>query len=162
MITYMYECFLHDVAEYRLAEAYWNDVWDRIDLLPRVMFHWVTPWVGTGSPVLLDGNPIFSAHSLTLRKGIRIIQHPPARDGRELEFWQDTYGGGVTDPESIRELVIACALSDVTALEAQLLMKEWVRTDASSITLSTLATHNPPSGLSLQRRTRSYTIETAA
>jgi hypothetical protein len=162
MMTYICEYFLDDVAEYRRAEAYWNEVWDGIELLPRVMFDWITPWLGTGSPALLDGNPIFSAHSLKLRKGIRIIQHRPARDGRELEFWLDTYGGDVTDPESIRELVIACALSDVTVFEARLLMNEWVRTDASSITLSTLSTRDPSLRLGQRHRTRSYTIVTAA
>ncbi len=162
MITLMHSDFLNDETEYRRAETYWNQLWTRIDPLPKRAFGWVTPWVGTGSPSLLDGNPIFSAYSLRLRKGIRIIQHAPTEDQLELAFWLDTFGGPVTDPESIRELVIACALSDVAAIEANSLMSRWVEAEASSITLNKPATHGALLPLRDQKKPRSYTILPAA
>ena len=53
--------FLTDPDEYRLAERYWEDLWSRIDPLDRAASNWTYPWLGTGSPTIKDGNPIFSA-----------------------------------------------------------------------------------------------------
>jgi len=162
MITHIHQNFLNDETEYQRAETYWDQLWTRIDPLPKRAFGWVTPWVGTGSPSLLDGNPIFSAYSLRLRKGIRVIQHAPTEDQLELAFWLDTFGGPVTDPESIRELVIACALSDVAAIEAISLMNRWVEAEASSITLIKLATHGSLPSLRHTKQPRPYTVIPAA
>ena len=56
---------------------------------------------------ILDGNPIFSAYSPTTRRGIRVIQHLPTTDEIGISYWLDTLGDPLTDPENIRELVIA-------------------------------------------------------
>ena len=72
-----------------------------------------------------DGNPIFSAYSPERRCGIRVIQYPPESDHLEFDWWLDTFGGPVTDPQAIRELVIACALSKEASRRAFELMEEW-------------------------------------
>ena len=69
---------------------------------------------------------MFSAYSATARRGVRIIQHPPTNNQLEFAYWLDTYGGSDTDPESIQELVIACALSDAASVPAVSLMNAWV------------------------------------
>jgi hypothetical protein len=61
-----------------------------------------------------------------LKRGIRIIQSAPAENGLELVAYPDTFGGSVFDPNTIHELVISCALSDVAARIALSLMLPWV------------------------------------
>ena len=89
---------------------------------------WRHPWLSSGvvaGEELRDGNPIFSAYSPENRYGIRVIQYPPESDRLELDWWLDTFGGPATDPQAIRELVIACALSEEASRRAFELMKEW-------------------------------------
>src|SRR5262249_60301981 len=74
---------------------------------------------------LRDGNPIFSAFSPTLRRGVRVIQHPPTLNTLEFEFWLDTFGGRLIDPASIYELVIACALSTEVRTRPIALIQPW-------------------------------------
>ena len=69
--------------------------------------------------------PIFSAYSPTRRCGIRVIQYPPTSKRLELDYWLDTFGGELGEPETIRELVIACSLSDEAATRASELMEMW-------------------------------------
>ena len=126
MIHHLYAKFLTDPWIYREAEAYWLKIWESIDPSVRGAYQWTTPWVHTGSPEILDGNPIFSAVSRTLARGIRIIQHEPTSGDLEIQAWPNRFGGNVGDPESIHELVIACALSDSAAAHAGLLMDQWV------------------------------------
>jgi hypothetical protein len=126
MVTHLFKNYLADPNEYRQAEAYWLGLWETVDPEPKSFYGWRTPWVNTGSPSILDGNPMFSAYSPAVRRGVRIIQHPPTNNQLEFAYWLDTYGGPDTDPESIQELVIACALSDAASAPAVSLMNAWV------------------------------------
>ncbi|GAC1475312.1 MAG: hypothetical protein NVSMB9_27530 [Isosphaeraceae bacterium] len=126
MLTHLFPNFLSRDSEYFQAEGYWARLWERVNSLSKTAQAWQTPWLGTGSPTLRDGNPIFSAYSPLSRRGIRIIQHPPTSDQVEFAFWLDTYGGSVTDPESIQELVISCALSDASSESAFSILNAWV------------------------------------
>jgi len=55
-----------------------------------------------------------------------VIQHEPTSQTLEIQAWPDSFGGPITDPESIKELVIACALSDLAVEVAMDLMQPWV------------------------------------
>ncbi|MFI5459655.1 MAG: hypothetical protein ACHRXM_29880, partial [Isosphaerales bacterium] len=46
--------------------------------------------------------------------------------GLEFVAYPDTFGGSVFDPDTIHELVISCALSDVAAKVARTLILPWV------------------------------------
>ena len=126
MIRHLWVNFLEDVQEYRSSEKYWEACWQQVSQSERERHRWTYPWISTGSPDTLDGNPIFSAASPVLRRGIRIIQHEPTSSKLEIQAWSDFVGGDSTDPASIKELVIACALSSEAARIALHLMSPWV------------------------------------
>jgi hypothetical protein len=131
VVVPIHPAFLDDPQSYARARAYWVDLWERIDPVQRRRDHWETPWLSDGfadgSPIN-DGNPIFSAVSRSNAKGIRIIQVPPEQD-EVWDFWLDTFGGLSGDPGIIDELVIYCALSQRTAVDAFSLMNSWVHGD---------------------------------
>ncbi len=122
MITLFYKSFLNDFGEYRASEKHWEDLWKQSGSTPD----WICPWASTGAPDCLDGNPIFSAYSPLVRRAVRIIQHEPTTDNVEIRAWPNFAGGSVFDPEAYRELVIACALSDVSSQYALSLIRPWV------------------------------------
>jgi hypothetical protein len=129
MVTHIFPNVLQDSREYEKATAYWVDLWNRVDEYHRQS--WRHPWVSSGvvaGEELRDGNPIFSTYSPERRYGIRVIQYPPESDRLEFDWWLDTFGGSATDPRAIRELVIACALSDESSERALELMQEWCST----------------------------------
>ncbi|HWE38783.1 MAG TPA: hypothetical protein VG406_19700 [Isosphaeraceae bacterium] len=125
MLKYLYKDFLDNVDEYRASEGYWIRRWqEAIDIHSRP--GWSYPWISTGSPDLLDGNPIFSAFSPSKRRGVRIIQHAPTSQNVEIQAWPDFVGGDFYDPDVIQELVISCALSEPAADLAIALIRPWV------------------------------------
>ena len=127
MVSILFPKFLIDPEQYRLSERYWEDLWSRIDFFDRVSFEWTYPWLGTGSPDIKDGNPIFSAYSPVLGRGLRVIQEEPIHTVLDIQAWLDTFGGDIIDPDRIHELVISCTLSDVASRVALSLMSQWVR-----------------------------------
>ena len=124
MINHIYENFLNDINQYRAAEEYWRRPMGK---KPRRLSStpWSSPWISTGSPDCLDGNPIFSAVSPAKRRGIRVIQHEPTSVKVEIQAWPDFVGGNFSDPEAIQELVISCALSEAAADLAMSLIRPW-------------------------------------
>ena len=132
MVKNIFENFLDDALEYNQSEEFWKDLWQDVVRSARHDADWQTPWLGTGSPLIKDGNPIFSAYSPILRRGIRVVQQEPVQPGLDFQVWLDTFGGPCTDPESINELVVACVLSDVAAYHARSSMAIWVAGDPLS------------------------------
>jgi len=120
-----FEKFLSDPLEYENSEKYWGAIWGKVVRATGVRDVWSTPWVGTGSPLIKDGNPIFSAIAPIMRRGVRIVQLAPVEPGLDFQIWLDTFGDDPRDPESINELVIACVLSDVAAVQAESCMMDW-------------------------------------
>ena len=127
MVTALFPNFLRNDEEYEESVRYWVNLWNRVDEFIRTNFGWSYPWVGTGSPLIKDGNPIFSVISPGLRRGVRIIQAEPIDSDLDIQVWLDTFGGDVTDPTSIHELVIACVLSEEAARIAFDLISEWIQ-----------------------------------
>jgi hypothetical protein len=132
MVKNLFGNFLEDPDEYQQSERYWMGVWSEVVGSARYDDKWQTPWLGTGSLLIKDGNPIFSAFSPVLRRGIRVVQQEPIEPGLDFQVWLDTFGGGPTDPDSVHELVIACVLSDVAAYHARTSMMTWVAGDSMS------------------------------
>lgn len=126
MIKHLFANFLSDISEYRASESYWEAVWLRTDKDMLKNYNWTHPWVSTGSSDCLDGNPIFSALSASLRRGVRIIQNEPTTQRLEIQAWPDFVGGSYYDPDAIHELVISCALSEAAADWAMSLLRSWV------------------------------------
>lgn len=124
--------FLSDPEQYDLSEKHWVALWNQIDPHHRESFGWRQPWFQPLPPNVSQGNPIFSAYSPILQRGIRIIQHEPTAPKLEIQAWLDTFGGDLTDPDHIHELVISCALSELASMNASSLMATWLRGDAIS------------------------------
>ena len=127
MVQHLCKSFLADAAEYELAQARWRHLWEKLVATEKLEAEWQVPWFVpefvNGTP-MRDGNPIFSAVSPTLRRGVRIIQHEPTADRLELDYWLDTFGS----EQSISELVISCALSDQAEQHASALIRAWITT----------------------------------
>ena len=136
MVNHLYSNFLHNADEYALSEKYWIDLWQQVEPESQERFQWQQPWFPPLPPSLGEGNPIFSAVSPILRRGIRVIQYEPTELGLEIQAWPDFFGGSFNEPESIEELVISCALSDLASRVAQSLLKPWVKGEAISFDLS--------------------------
>ena len=135
MDKYLFPNFLSDPAEYAQAEALWTKHWDELREWVRDRDEWKAPWLGTGfadGTSCRDGNPIFSAVSRLRRRGIRVIQFERSTDPGELYSWKDTFDEG--GPEKIDELVISCALTRRTLIDAMYMMSQWV--DEGQIELS--------------------------
>lgn len=126
LVNNLFPNFLVDSSQYELSEQFWMDLWSRVAPFRRERFGWAYPWLGTGASTIKDGNPIFSAHSPALRRGIRVIQEEPTGVDLEIRAWLDTFGGDITDPDCIHELVISCVLSDTSARVSLDLMSPWV------------------------------------
>jgi hypothetical protein len=135
MDKYLYRNFLSDSVAYDAAESLWSKHWEELRERVGDPNEWETPWLNTrfadGTPCR-DGNPIFSAISPLHRRGIRVIQLEPAADPRELYFWIDTFDEG--GPNGIDELVISCALTRETLMDAMNMMRQWI--DDGQIELS--------------------------
>jgi hypothetical protein len=131
MVEHLFADFLDDEQVYRSAERYWVDLWEGID--SEIRRGWKQPWFQPLPPSLGEGNPIFSAVSPRLRRGIRIIQSAPTDKRLEFVAYPDTFGGSVFDLRAIHELVISCALSDAVARVALSLMLPWVAGQAVDV-----------------------------
>lgn len=123
MVTHLYPDFLEDERVYAQAVQHWLDLWKSIDPAMREGNRWEQPWFPALLPDVAEGNPIFSAYSPSLKRGIRVLQAEPTRDRVEFFAYMDTFG-------KINELIISCALSDAASDLAMDLMKPWVSGEA--------------------------------
>jgi hypothetical protein len=133
MVDHLYSNFLHDEKVYARVEQHWIELWEKID--PAIRAGWQQPWFQPLPPSISEGNPIFSAVSRSLKRGIRILQSEPVEKRLEFVAYLDTFGGSIFDPNAIHELVISCALSEAAATIAVSLMIPWVEGKAVSFDL---------------------------
>ncbi len=126
MMTNLYEEFLEDHDHYEQSEQYWRTLWSEVVSEVGGGNKWQTPWMGTGAPHIKDGNPIFSAISPVLRRGVRVIQLEPYGSGLDFQFWFEDTEPNPLDSENVRELVIACVLSDLAGACARKYLEPWV------------------------------------
>jgi hypothetical protein len=127
MVHHLHSNFLRDPKEYALSEEHWVRLWQQVEPQSRLLYRWRHPWFQPLPPSLSEGNPIFTAVSPILRRGIRVIQHEPTESDLEFQAWLDFFGGDSPDPDRIEELVMSCALSDPACQVALSLMEPWVK-----------------------------------
>jgi hypothetical protein len=152
MDKYLFPNFLSVPGEYTRAEATWTEGWEEIRQSARDPDAWKAPWLSTtfadGTPCR-DGNPIFSAFSPLSRRGIRVIQLEPSAEPQERWFWIDTFDKDGS--EEIDELVISCALTRKSLIDAMYMMSQWM--DEGQIELPR-ERYLPPSPTRSRRRQR--------
>lgn len=122
MVQHIDKEFLTDPRQYRHAEQYWEQLWKRLVSQAGAAEKWQHPWLGAP---LRDGNPMFSAVSAELRRGVHVNQHAPTSADVELVWWLDRFGEEGIDAV-VDQLVISCALSREAAEQAYELMESWV------------------------------------
>ena len=127
--------FLNDDMSYNRAQQVWNELWENV---AKVTDTWnaTTPWLSDtyqNGSLRRDGNPVFSVLMPSKLKAIRIIQYPLQGDldNMPLNCWLDYVGGGPESSDSIEELVISLALTQLTHLFAYTLMVSWVKGDVN-------------------------------
>ena len=74
MPQWIHADFLKDARAYSAAQQYWEAAWAQVLSQTGSETGWETYWMKNP---LANGNPIFTARSPTLRRGVRIIQEEP-------------------------------------------------------------------------------------
>lgn len=123
-MKYTHGDFLQSPQAYEEARRFWRLLWEEA----RSQHHsnWRTPWLNEPTAALRDGNPIFTAWSPVLRRGVRIVQRPASAGVPDLSYWLDVFGGALHEPDAVEELVLNC--SPTLELEPQLraLLSSWI------------------------------------
>jgi hypothetical protein len=120
--------FLTDSVQYDASAVEWRAVWDATDDFVRKLGGWTSPWLDES---WRDGNPIFSAWSPRLRRGVRVIQHS---DPSLFLVERRTFGGRGT-PDAVDELMISCALTSESLESVARLLERWI-TDQKGVVTS--------------------------
>jgi hypothetical protein len=123
MAHWLFPDLLKDSSAYARAQRHWEAVWMKVLSTTDLAQAWQSPWMSNPFP---DGNPIFTAVSPSLHRGVRIIQEEPGEpDDTDLDWWLDHFGEQ-NEPDAIHELVIACCPSRENAAQIEHLLSQWV------------------------------------
>ena len=129
MVQHLFPKFLDDPSEYQRAQVHWERLVDQAAKEAGQQGEW-RPWMvksfADGTPLPLDGNPIFEAKSSRLNRAVRIVQSPPESDEPVIVAYLDRVGGeGPENTPTTDELVITLALSEETKSIAERLIRLW-------------------------------------
>jgi hypothetical protein len=127
MVHIIHERFLEDSDEYQAAEDYWVKLAKGVakELGVEEWKSWISRSYADGTPWEQDGNPIFSARSEELERGVRVMQHTPTSDDIEIAAWLKNYPEEFIDlPRD--ELVINIGLSEESGEKARQLLRIWM------------------------------------
>jgi hypothetical protein len=116
----MYDNFLENDEVYFEAEKFWISLFTYILNKNSIdISDWIYPFYNTtysNGNKFMDGNPIFSAHSIKEKKRIRIIQEKKSSSAGRYNYWHE--------PDK-NELVIVWELSSKNKNEIKKLIGEW-------------------------------------
>jgi hypothetical protein len=94
-------------------------LWGRTNDLARGLGEWTMPWLDES---WRDGNPIFSAWSPLLRRGVRIIQH---NDPSCFAVGRRIFGEAAAG-DAVDELMISCAPTAETLQRVSRMLERWL------------------------------------
>jgi hypothetical protein len=86
---------------------------------------WLLRRYPDGTPVEMDGNPMFDGRSRTANHAFRILQHPSISNDLEIVAWLEANGEGYSEIPSA-ELVVNLSLSEESAQVARTLLSKWM------------------------------------
>jgi hypothetical protein len=128
MVHKLYELFLDELPVYRACERFWEQLSTNISNSIGSVADW-HPWIprsyAKGTPMELDGNPIWDGRSNQLDRAYRIIQGRAVGDTLEIAAWLKGYEEEYTEMPRY-ELVISLALSQESANLADALLRKWM------------------------------------
>ena len=123
-MKYLHADFLESSRPYEQARSFWRSLLEEAQMRHDV--RWQIPWLNELPAELQDGNPIFTAWSPLLRRGLRVIQRRPSVELPDLGYWLDVFGGGLHEPGAVEELVLNCSPSVELVPQLQALMSSWI------------------------------------
>jgi hypothetical protein len=128
MVKKLLEDFLDSPESYKRAE----DLWEKsIDGLAASLHQkgqwkrWIPRHFANGTPMELDGNPIYDARNDGLMRAFRIIQHAPMSDDLEIVGWISACEEEYAELPR-HELVINMSLSEESLSEALEILRMWM------------------------------------
>jgi hypothetical protein len=140
MVYRLFEDFLDNVQQYRASERYWEDLVRDVARTTGQSGEW-QPWIprqfADGTPMELDGNPIFDGRSQKLSRAFRIMQHRPVSDEVEFAAWLKEYEKEFSDLPRM-ELVMNLSLSQESAELAKELLTKWMTPGTSKEEMESL------------------------
>ena len=110
------------------------------------------PWLNEPVAALRDGNPIFTAWSPPLRRGVRIVQRPANTDVPDLGYWLDVFGGDLHEPDAVEELVVNCSPAVELVPRLRALLSSWISGAPLSVSIEApQSQHTRPAQRRLRR-----------
>lgn len=119
-MNWMFQDFLESAEAYHAAQSYWEELFLK-SLSHRSDMEIVSHYINNGDN---DGNPIFTAVSLTFRLAVRIIQQPIGEPGDlDLDYW--IHSTNLDSGVAVQELVISCCPSKENKPRVERLLRDW-------------------------------------
>jgi hypothetical protein len=150
MVRALYADFLDNIESYKASESTWENLVRDISMeinQSGEWHRWVPRTFADGTPMELDGNPIFDGRNDRLSKAFKIMQHAPTEDSVELGVWMKLYEPEFEQlPRAV--LVINLSLSEESLIVAKAILKKWMSQDTSTQEMSSyLEKHHPADGV---------------
>ncbi len=125
-----YKNFLQELKLYNECEKIWGDLFKSKMPSMSVAASW-NNWLKksySNGQFRMDGNPIFSAISLEMKKAVKVVQYPSGEgyvDAARIELFGDDF-----DEEKISVLVFSCVLSQASVDNFKELLNSWINGEA--------------------------------
>jgi hypothetical protein len=124
----LFEDFLDSPGRYEACELYWERLVRDVEESSNQMGEWER-WLlrqyPDGTPIEMDGNPMYDGRSRRSNRAFRVLQHRPASEDLEIVAWLKTHDEGYDELPSA-ELVINMSLSEESGRMARKLLSMWM------------------------------------
>jgi hypothetical protein len=128
MVHKRFEDFLDNTEMYKACEQYWErlvrDVEESLNQTGE-WERWLLRQYPNGTPVEMDGNPIYDGRSRQINRAFKILQHRPVSDDLEIAAWLERNGEEYPEIPG-EELVLNLSLSEETGHIARRLLSMWM------------------------------------
>jgi hypothetical protein len=134
MVHKLFEEFLDNPEIYKACERYWErlvrDVEESLNQTGG-WERWLLRHYPDGTPVEMDGNPIYDGRSRKNSRAFRVLQHRPVSDNLEIVAWLETNREGYPEIPNA-ELVLNLSLSEESGQMARKLLSTWMMPNISA------------------------------
>jgi len=130
----MFENFLDSAEAYEVCEQYWERLVRELEESlnqTNEWKRWLLRHYPDGTPVEMDGNPIYDARSRKINRAFRVLQHRPVSENLEIVAWLKTYDDESPEFPSA-EMVINLSLSEESEHMARELLPKITTTSSAN------------------------------